>query len=332
MSGRRTHCPHCHTAFTAPEIEPSSDSIYDLDRRSLEAIAEMPPEVEAFISPPAEPFEERPILPRHPLLSGTFSFPYSGNARLYLGILAVWAIGALFAARASFEVGEMFGEATLFERAAYTVVSVMLALTWLAFASTCAVSVTLESANACHTVHRWPTLAILEWITDVLYVFDGLCASTLPGVALAWLLRWQDLSHHAVAPLMTFFLFPIVFLSMLEQGSPLGAVSGAVWRTMRVAWKGWVWFYLATAGLLAIAGTLAVAGLIADHSLGLVVCGLVLSATWLTYFRLLGRLAWYCSEYSAIAELEDEEEDGEWNGEATPDADGEQCAMPTAER
>ena len=41
---------------------------------------------------------------------------------------------------------------------------------------------------------------------------------------------------------------------------------------------------------------------------GIAVTALAASVAWLVYFRLLGRLAWYCAERTAAAEREPDED------------------------
>ena len=48
---------------------------------------------------------------------------------------------------------------------------------------------------------------------------------------------------------------------------------------------------------------------------GMIALAIALGAVWLIYFRLLGRLAWYCTDRTAIAEPEAAP------AETSPDAD-----------
>jgi hypothetical protein len=123
----------------------------------------------------------------------------------------------------------------------------------------------------------------------------------------------SEATRGAVVLIGLFFLFPIVLLSMCEKNSPLVAVSLVVCRTFWLAWRGWVTFYFVTAVLL----TAVLAGVINAFTFGaiwgMIAVALALGVVWLIYFRLLGRLAWYCTERTAAADLEEIEVDADTN-------------------
>ncbi len=331
LAGRRTRCSHCQAAFKVPfptgeaavedyPLSPEAQAVprpagetgeyalveeahhaagedYRLAGGAEATASETAPAADG-LTPPPEPVYQRPVLPRRPLLSGTFSFPYSRGARLYAAGLALGAAVVLASVREC-------REDVLILCAIYLVVSVMLGVMWFALASACALAVVRDTANGCDEVQTWPGLAIFDWIADLVYPFTALCASMLPGAALGWLLARLGLPGDVVASLVVFFLFPIVLLSMLDNDSPLGTVSAPVWHTLRIAGRGWAGFYLATAALLAAAGAAFWAVGRAGAFLQTAGGGLILAAVWVIYFRLLGRLAWYCADRSALAEPEE---------------------------
>ena len=103
---------------------------------------------------------------------------------------------------------------------------------------------------------------------------------------------------------------PIVLLSALENGSPLGVVSWPVCRTFWASFWGWAGFYLTTAVLVAASAAVMAAALTAGMVVGTIVTGAVESVAWLIYFRMLGRLAWYCAEHSVHDDVDaDEDQD-----------------------
>jgi hypothetical protein len=81
-----------------------------------------------------------------------------------------------------------------------------------------------------------------------------------------------------------------------------------------MAFRGWVTFYLATAVLLAAAGALVVAAFFTGALWAMIAVAAISAVVWLIYFRLLGRLAWYCAEHSAPAEPEAEPDAGPSRG------------------
>jgi hypothetical protein len=104
-----------------------------------------------------------------------------------------------------------------------------------------------------------------------------------------------------------FGLFPVLLLSMLETGSPLLPFSQAVMKSFFAAKRGWTIFYLETMGLWAAA--LCAAGHVLQRwksstSVLLPILALLLTAVLIIYFRLLGRLGWYCGEVMTVEEEE----------------------------
>jgi hypothetical protein len=263
-------------------------------------------------APQAETGEpsRRPPLPARPFLTGTFSFPLSWNARFYGLYLTIGAMVVLRLAAQAVGFGETRGLQSWLFSALLWPATVILGTMWLTFASGCALAVVRDTANGLTKVGSWPALDVLEYLMDPLYLFNSVCVSVLPGVALGWVLAHYGFRGGAAGPISGFLLFPIVLLSMLEHGSPMGIVSGPVLRTFALAARGWGAFYLASALLLVAAGCSAAAALLGiENLLGAFLAAVVVAAAWLIYFRLLGRLAWYCAEHMPPAEPEDEPED-----------------------
>lgn len=73
-------------------------------------------------------------------------------------------------------------------------------------------------------------------------------------------------------------------------------------RSLVTAAGGWCGFYLTSVILVAAAIVVIGTARAADGRVALVATALVASITWLVYFRLLGRLAWYCADQAAAAE------------------------------
>ena len=110
--------------------------------------------------------------------------------------------------------------------------------------------------------------------------------------------RWPRRSE---SPARSYFLsaswcfFAPFLLSALEAHSPLYVVSPAAWRAVTHAWRAWCLFYLLVSALaIAIALIVLLAGLF-GAVISAIVAGFLLAAGSMIYFRLLGRLAWFCS-------------------------------------
>ena len=93
-----------------------------------------------------------------------------------------------------------------------------------------------------------------------------------------------------------FFLFPILLLCTLETDSPLVPISTVVLASLFDHAIAWLAFYAQSAGLLAVAMVLVFGlGPRLDPRAAVPLGALLFSAVVMIYFRLLGRLAFYCS-------------------------------------
>ena len=116
-----------------------------------------------------------------------------------------------------------------------------------------------------------------------------------------WLLRGE---YPVVVAAVFFFVFPILLLAELESDSAFLPVSRLVLASLWRCGRAWLSFYTASGGLIAVAGALMIgAGLKVDSRLLVLFGAMLFAAVVMIYFRLLGRLAYYCS-----VEIEDEEE------------------------
>ena len=253
----------------------------------------------------------RSVPPRRPFLVGTFTFPFSSGAWGHTLVLAFWAAVSLGLARTSIQLVASASFATWFGSAILIVVAGLLAVMWFVLASACALVVVRDTANGCDEIQEWPDIGFLDWMGDSLYVFASLSTSLLPGAGLAWLLAGVDQSGRAAILLASLLLvFPIVLLSTLENESPWGIISLPVCRALWTAGRGWIGFYFTSAALLTAVGAVTVGAGAVGGVLGIVGAMLVLAPGWLVYFRLLGRLAWYCADRMNYAESEGEPDAG----------------------
>lgn len=257
---------------------------------------------------------QRPVLPPHPFLNGTFTFPFSRGALLPMVVLTFWpllAAGLLSGCSLLFSVSisDAWAGPLWFLGIMIGVMTTILMVMWFTYASACCLAVVRDTASGCDAIQNWPDIAFIDWILEPLYVFIALCAGTLPGVVIVRVLMMFDRPTDAVLPLGLFFLFPIVLLSMLENDSPLGIISGPVCRTLWIAWEGWTTFYLTSAVLLAAACGLTIVAFSAGMFLGTVLTAFIEVAAWLIYARLLGRLAWYCAERTRMGDPSDDDAD-----------------------
>jgi len=326
--GRRLVCPDCGSPMIVPppsrKIEESPEVIagYGVngwggletaERESPgEAVAEA--EGEASAAPSDDAFapkkakvgletSARPELPAWPFLSGTWTFPFMRGVRAYTFVLAAWALLPWWPAVICVQLLAVANQWNWISSIAFGFIASVLALTWLLAASACGLAIVRDTANGCDEIQDWPSLFSIDWFLDLLYLFNSACVSLLPSIGLAWATTGTDGPEPLSAALGMYILFPIVLFSMLERNTPLGAFSWPVIQTFWRAWRGWFKFFFLTAVLFLAAGGLLMLVLPAEKLLGLEVWRMfaatsILSVVWMIYFRLLGRLGWYCTEHS----------------------------------
>jgi hypothetical protein len=124
-----------------------------------------------------------------------------------------------------------------------------------------------------------------------------------PGAAVAWLAKQESFAQMAM-PVSIFFVFPIVLMSMIETNSVFGMVSFPVLRTLFTSTSGWLRFYATSAVLIAAVGSIDWLAFAVSPYVGDIVVSVTQAALWLIYFRLMGRLAWYCADRSTRANLD----------------------------
>jgi hypothetical protein len=194
--------------------------------------------------------------------------------------------------------------------AIFSVLTVFAFVTWFAVAAACALAIIGDTANGCDRIVRWPDAAFLDWIGETFVVATGVGISVAPLVGLAWVSREFGSESDGGVPVGFFFLFPVVLLALLENGSLFDVVSLPLLRTFWMAPGGWGRFYLSTAILVLAAATIVVLSVPTpgDGQLwgiaAIAVVSVMSSLVWLIYFRLLGRLAWFCADRTAAAEAE----------------------------
>jgi DNA-directed RNA polymerase subunit RPC12/RpoP len=338
QAGRKIMCPDCGLSCVVPPPPPrrretdvmaSADDVYRLAQPYRMQPQDAPPLPTSLPPPPppppvSEPREpartesrfdlcgERPVLPRHPFLTGTFTFPFYPGALTRTAALAIWPMLTVVLCAGSFQLSNSGDPGGMFAGGITLAITLIMIIIWFTFASACSLAVVRDTASGCDDIHNWPDMAFVDWILEPLYLFIALCACLLAIGAISPLLKRCDLPIETVAPTALFFLFPIVLLSMLENESPLGVISWPVCRTFWASFWGWAGFYLTTAALVAASAALVAAALAAGMVVGTIVTGAVESVAWLIYFRLLGRLAWYCTEHSVRPEI-DAESDADEN-------------------
>lgn len=236
--------------------------------------------------------------------AGVFGFPFRLNNlphTLALATAAVVMIGtvrlAAWCLGADSEEGDKFIHVLLWNGLLLSITLGMFsALICGYLASASGLTVLLDTSHGAEAVESWPRVLLLEDVGAAAYVASGLILAALPAVLAVQLWQWLGVPKPwAIAVALPTF-FPLLLLSMLESQSPLGLFSPRVWQSLLYGWRVWAIFYALSFALLAVAATVFIA--LTRHggwTVGVAASGAVAAVAWIVYFRLLGRLAWFCS-------------------------------------
>lgn len=108
----------------------------------------------------------------------------------------------------------------------------------------------LESvANHQRRVAEWPNFNVFDNIGEVLVILFSLLGSLLPGMLVGGIIGRSGGAEWLILTGMMgtcFLLFPILLLSMLDNGSPLQPFSGAVLTAIPAVPEAWGGYYLKT--------------------------------------------------------------------------------------
>ena len=232
---------------------------------------------------------------------GTLSFPFSQDVWAQTLSLTALAFFTSLMFGVGFSGGAMEGGGIgmigpWIGRLLFSMIGAALFTAWIFSASGYGVAIVRDTSYGRETTESWPSLLALEGFVETICVVFAWIIAAVPGAMVGWFWRETDAASAWAVLLSGIVFFPIVLLSMLEADSPLKPLSWRVWRSVFRAWRAWAAFYLLTLAIVAIAVVLsASAAAIGGLTLGAVVSDAVLAVVWLIYFRLLGRLAWFCS-------------------------------------
>jgi hypothetical protein len=218
-------------------------------------------------------------------LSGIFTFLADPQAVFRLILLACMLTVIIWILKASMILGVI----TVFP----------LSLIFLGLASVQWLAILQDTANGEPRVQNWPGAAFFDWMMEIFYVVNCIFVSGTPGVLLGQLLACGGASPLAsvfVGLITIYALFPVLLLSTLEEGSPIGMASAKVWTSLITAYRAWAWFYLISAGLLLLAAGSLLLLLNAPFFLLQLLVAAVPALISMLYFRLLGRLDWCLAE------------------------------------
>lgn len=148
----------------------------------------------------------------------------------------------------------------------------------------------------------WPELGIFDRVVEALFFVLALVLTLVPlGIMLT-----IESSLAWVFAFLPCFLFPIVYLSMLDQGSLVVPWSNTIVASLFKLPVKWALFYVGTLGLLAVVGFVAYAvfSMAGIERLGYISLpgGVLLVGYLLIYAIWLGRLSWEIAEVNSVYE------------------------------
>lgn len=306
--GKQITCPDCGTQMVVPapksaRRQSTPDLVagqYDMRRAPVAALPQVAMLLSAQAVPTGAPPDEPP---RWTMFSGVFSFPWQPEARLrwlYM-TMGYWVAGGV----ALFSTGGMDGSFAGTVGAAVLGIVVLFALLWSdSLAAACLLSVVTSTAAGVDVVEEWPEIDWREWLWPLLLVIQVLVLSSGPAYGLYWIV-WSagagDLAAQLSGSALFAVTFPLLLLSVIENGSALAFYSPPVLRSAVRLPHYWLLFHLET--LLPLGSLAAIAWLaIARWSFVIALAAAPILAAWvLIYARLLGRMAWHVGELAQRA-------------------------------
>ena len=162
-----------------------------------------------------------------------------------------------------------------------------------------------------------PRLLFLDWMFQCFNILMALALAAMAGSVVNRLLDHSGQNFAAGIAIGLLGVFPIALLSVLESGSPFLPISLPVLHSLVYAWRGWAIFYFETVTLIPVAVAASVFALVRGGVWAIVPATALLIAICLIYFRLLGRLAWYCAETARRLDAEADEKRNEEDAEPT---------------
>jgi hypothetical protein len=160
-----------------------------------------------------------------------------------------------------------------------------------------------DTSCGAKSIASWPNLLALEGLGEIVFVVLGLNLSCMPGLLLAPLWKGLGVPMPWGIGVLGALLFPIMLMSELQADSCWQAISRPVLQSLFRAWPAWVLFHLTTVAASAAAAWLGIAAFRhVGMAAGVLIAGFLIASGWMIYFRLLGRLAWFCLDESRTPE------------------------------
>ena len=316
--GRAITCPRCKGQV--PATKPPQPVRHDEYDFKDESAAHVPAPTRSLTTSEIEALEaeeepqkkkrRRPTM-EWSLFLGGFGFPWTPGAVLQWLLIAIWAAAAgwLTHAALAMGIGQPFGEANMYQAILAILAALGAVIAGVGGAGIAAIhglTILLETASGNDRMENWPNVSFfLEWIGNLFHIFNSAALSVVLGLGLDWLLPNLLGAREITVAITVFFLFPIFLLCTLETDSAFLPVSSVVLASLGRQCLAWLAFFAQSGSLLTAAAALVYyLGPQLDMRLAIPLAALLFSAVVMIYFRLLGRLAFYCT-----VEVKEEEEE-----------------------
>ncbi|MGD0655746.1 MAG: hypothetical protein ABSA16_15520 [Thermoguttaceae bacterium] len=231
---------------------------------------------------------------------GTFIFPFSAGPRGWLLILLMLCIAVSGSASLAIYFGNfpsntIFSADKWFASAMLSALTIMLGLFGLFLSSSVCLTIMRDTAEGMDKFKDQHLGWFTDWVGETAYLAANLFWGALPAVILIFLLPVRFDMRPPIYLFSETFLFPICLMSSLECKSSVTPYSKAVWKSLFYAWHAWALFYLLTLLIGELIVYLMRVIPFGDIRAELLFISVVLPFLLVVYFRLLGRLAWFCS-------------------------------------
>lgn len=307
QSGEKMRCIDCGSIFKVPQPPPKKvkpklqvgDPGINVRPAAETHVHET--NADSLLKKAAEKYHEKeslkPVPPKRPFSEKVWSLPFQLEVLPFL--IAVSLLGCFI----PFLVGialQMDGLASLFGMALMSAAGILALLTYMLITTT--VMAVVVSSSMGFTKIDYPKVEIFAYVWTGVVFFTSLSVSYGPGVSLGLLIGIPWVA--VIALPFTFFVYPFIFLSMLDASSAAVPYTPYIASTLKTSRPAWKKFYLAALPAFLVA-TLphglalwfqtAVGDTQLESTRQLVVFFAAISVSTfgtLVYFRLIGRLAW----------------------------------------
>jgi hypothetical protein len=165
------------------------------------------------------------------------------------------------------------------------------------YASACFLAILTGTATGYDKIDDWPTGLWKDWFWTLPSTVGMLAAAIMLGSFIGGFLMptsWRP------TIIITFFVYPILQFSVVENGSLMNPVSVPVWRSFRTVWWAWLIFYAVTAAGVILFYVVIRLSMLISPVAGVAAGSILECACFFLYARLLGRLAWCALKYGDL--------------------------------